>query len=305
MAAKRRPSKYNIVLKQFTKINRKLPEERKLSIKQRREIIKTQILPNLRDVPYYRVKIKPVKVQIRQQIELVPPREICDLNYIDTSEYAYIEWFALDETIREIIPDCVYVKISAGDYGETRIFNTRNYEYGRAGVRSIVEAIRPDAENVSGKYIFAGYQKLRPRKRNDGTPENYYLDFVLFIVDRNGNQSAMGSTDSVRFVLPKTREVRKKKTKIKNIIEGKIKKLKKVRDTKRRARKTAEKNVQKFVKISKRIPRTKKVSPASKEKLVIQFNRASQQLEKYFKEGKITEFKYNELLKRLLDEYSK
>ena len=166
-------TKYHLFLKEFTKINNTLPQEQKLSIKERREVIKNVLLPLYEEVPKYRIRLKPLRQKINREIALFPPKEICDLNYIDVSEYAIVEWFALDETIRELIPDCVYVKVSAGEFGQTNIFNTRNYEYGAKGVRDIVEAIRPYAENESGRFIFSGYQKLRPRKRNNGNPENY------------------------------------------------------------------------------------------------------------------------------------
>jgi len=179
--ATRKPSKYNIILKQFTKLNDKLPEDRKLSIKERRKIIKEKLLPLYKDVPAYKLRLKKIKGVIIKEYDKIPPKEICDINYLDTSEFALVEWYSLDETISELVPDCVYVKVTAGQYGSTKIFNTRNYEYGRKGVRDIVEEIRPEARNSSGKFVFSAYRKLRPNKRNNGDSENYYLDFVLFI----------------------------------------------------------------------------------------------------------------------------
>jgi len=213
--AKRKITLYNRILKEFTKFNNKLPEDRKLSIQERRKIIKDKLLPKYKKEKVYpsKIKVKLLRSRFIKEIEKLPPKEICDLNYIDVSEYAYIEWFALDETISEIIPDCVYVKVSAGMYGETRIFNTRNYNYARNGVRQIVEQIRPDAENVSGRFIFSGYRKLRPKKRNDGTPDNYYLDLILSLIDSKGNEQPQGETESVTFELPKTRQVKTKKNK--------------------------------------------------------------------------------------------
>ena len=303
--AKRKTTKYNLILKQFTKINNKLPEDRKLSIKERRRIIREEIMPQFKDVAKYKLRVKVIKASIIQSYEKLPPKEICDLNYIDTSEFAFVEWYALDETINDLVPNCVYVKVSAGSYGETNIFNTRNYEYGRSSVRSIVEAIRPYADDKSGKYVFSGYKKLRPRKKNDGTPENYYLDFVLFEVDKKGNSTAMADAESVKFDVPKTRENRKKKTKIKNIIEERIKKLKQKKDSKRRAKVTLEKNVKDFIKKSKSASRTKKPSPiriVSRDK---QFEKTSALLDKYLKDGKITQKQYDVALEKVLKEYEK
>jgi hypothetical protein len=67
---------YNRLLKEFTKINNKLPEERKLSIKQRREIIKKDLLPKYKDVPQYKLRVKKIKGSILRAIDKVPPREL-------------------------------------------------------------------------------------------------------------------------------------------------------------------------------------------------------------------------------------
>jgi hypothetical protein len=300
---KRKPTTYNRILKEFTKLNNKLPEENKLSLKLRREIIKKVIMPQYKGVPKYKIKIKPLRNLIVKEIEKVPPKEICDLNYIDPSEFAFVEWYALDETISELVPDCVYVKVTAGDYGETNIFNTRNYEYGRNGVRNIVEEIRPDADNSSGKFIFSGYKKLRPRKKNDGTPENYYLDFVLFLIDKKGNQEPQGETESVKFNLPKTRETRSKKTQVKNIIEDRIKRLKSKKDSRRRARKTLDKNIKEFSVVAKRVAKAKKPNINTINAFNKRFIKAAELLEKYYAQGKLTKLQYEKNLEKITKEF--
>lgn len=296
--ATRKPSKYNIILKQFTKLNDKLPEDRKLSIKERRKIIKEKLLPLYENVPTYKIRVKNVKGQIIKIYDKLPPKEICDINYLDTSEFALVEWYSLDETISELVPDCVYVKVTAGEYGSTKIFNTRNYEYGRKGVRDIVEAIRPEARNSSGRFVFSAYRKLRPNKRNNGDSENYYLDFVLFIVDNRGNEEPLGETEEIVFELPRTREVRKKRTKVKNVIEAKIKSLKSRKDSKRRAKKTLERNIKKLTQISGQVA---KRPTLNKEILKTkQFSKTASLLEKYYKEGKYTKLQYEKELEKIL-----
>ena len=301
--AKRKQTTYNRILKEFTKVNSKLPEDRKLSIQERRKIIKEQILPRYKKVPQYKIKVKKLHSEIVKIYDKLPPKEICDLNYIDLSDFQSVEWFSLDETITELIPDCVYVKVSAAEYGETRIFNTRDYEYGKKGVRKIVEAIRPDAENESGKFVFSGIKKLRPRKRNDGTPENYYLDFVLFIVDRKGESEPQGDIEEVVYKLPATKEVKKKKTKIKNIIEQRIKTLKSKRDSRKRAKKTLDRNIKAFIKTSQQVKKAKKPSTDKKITRSKQFFHAQKLLEKYYQQGKLTKAQYEARLERILSEY--
>ena len=295
---------YNMLLKEFTKINNSLPEERKLSIKERRKIIKENLLPQYKGVPQYKIRVKKLKGQIYKEYDKIPPKEICDLNYVDPSEFAYVEWFSLDETIRELVPDCVFVKVTAGEYGETKIFNTRNYEYGGKGVRDIVEEIRPDAEGASGKFIFAGYKKLRPRRKNDGSPENYYLDFVLFIVDKKGNEEPQGDAQAVEYQVPKTRENRKIKTKVKNIIESRIKALKSKKDSRKRAKKTIERNIKNFTKTQKRVNRTTKPTKQTKLQALKLFNKSLELNEKYYKEGKLTKIQYDKNIEKIFKEFN-
>lgn len=300
----KKPTTYNILLKQFTKINNKLTEERKLSIKDRRKIIKEVLLPKFKGVPKYKLRQKIINAAILKAYDKIPLKEICDLNYLEISDFAYVEWFSLDETIRELIPDCVYVKVTAGKYGETNIFNTRNYEYGRRGVRQIVEKIRIDADNTSGsKFVFSGYKKLRPRKKNDGTPENYYLDLVLFTVDKKGNEKAFGKIEGVDYEVPKTRENQKKKTKVKQIIESKIKLLKSKKDSKRRSKKTLEKNIKQLKQAANKA--SKRPTANNNFQKIKQFNKSATLLEKYYAEGKYTKEQYNRELDKILKEYSR
>jgi hypothetical protein len=294
----KKTSTYNRILKEFTKINNKLPEDRKLSIKERRAIIREELLPQYKGVPQYKLRVKAIKASILSAYDKIPPKEFCDINYLDPSDFGYVEYFALDETISQLVPDCVYVKVSASEYGDTKIFNTRNYEYGRRGVREIVENIRPDAENNSGRFIFTGYKKLRPRKRNDGTPENYYLDFVLFSVDAKGNETAYGDAEQVDYEVPKTRENRKIKTKVNKIIELKIKKLKSKKDSRRRAKTTLEKNIKQLQALSKKA--NKRPTRTNEFQKYKQFNKTAELIEKYKADAKITDKQYEKDLQRIL-----
>jgi len=294
---------YNRILKEFTKINNKLPEERKLSIKQRRNLIKEVILPKFKDTPGYKLRVKKIKSAILKEFDKIPPREICDLNYIDNSDFAFVEWYSLDETIADLVPDCVYVKVTAGQYGDTKIFNTRNYEYGRKGVREIVENIRPEADNQSGKFIFSGIKKLRPRKRNDGTAENYFLDFVLFTIDSQGNEEPMGETTAVQYTPPRTAQNRNKKAKVKKIIESKIKALKSKKDSRKRAKKTLQANIKKLVQISNKV--AKRPTKTNSVMKTLQFTKTATLVEKYLAEGKITKSQYEKELDKILKQLTR
>jgi len=302
---KRKPTAYQVISKQFTKINDKLPEESKLSYRQRRKLIKEKILPQFKDIARSKIRVTPIKAAIVGVIEELPPKEGCDINLLDISDYAYVEWFALDETIRELVPDCIFIQVSAGEYGQTKIFNTRNYDYNVQGVKEIVDSIRPDADNEpSGTYIFSAYKKLRPKKKNDGTPENYYLDFVLTHIDKKGREEAYGDTEQVEYTPPKGKAYKKAKNKVKEMIEGKIKALKSKKDSRRRAKKTLEKNIAKGNAFFKRLKKEKKPTAALTRKANAEFKRELELLEKYYKEGKITEYNYKKSLDRIFKNFN-
>lgn len=301
-ANKKKPTTYQILSKQFTKLNKELPEEYKLSRKERSKILKEQVLPQFAGIPRYKLRVKAIRAVLEEVVEQIPHKEGCDINLLDISDYAYVEWFALDETIRELVPDCIYIKVSGGEYGETRIFNTRDYEYGSSGVREIVESIRQYADNVpSGRFIFSAYKKLRPNKRNDGTPENYYLDFILTYIDKNGNEEAYAETEQVEYELPKTKEVKKAKKRVKEVIEEKIKNLKTKKDSRRRAKRTIIKNVNQTIGLFKAADKTKNKTRKKilTAKGVQMFLKSNDQLKDYKKTGKITDYLYNKLTGRL------
>ena len=196
------------------------------------------------------------------------------------------------------MPDCVYVKVSAGSFGETKIFNTRDYEYNKNGVRDIVENIRAEAENSSGVYIFSGTKKLRPRRRNDGTPENYFMDFVLIV-----NDIPQADDTSVDYKLPKGVETKKKKRKIRQEIEQRVKKLKSKKDSRRRTKKIVEKKL-KEVKAS--VKRAEK-SPTeyNESKSEIQILKLMGYVTKSYTEGRMTKKEYDRLIDSLIAERNK
>ena len=191
------------------------------------------------------------------------------------------------------MPDCIFVKVNAGEYGETKVFNTRNYEYNKSGVRDIIENVRPLAENTSA-LDFSGYQKLRSGKKNDGTPENYYIEFIL-----NINAEPQGNTNVTKFALSKDDKPTQRKVRA-TIIE-KINQLKSKKRKKVRARKTLAKNIELQKALGKIIE--KKKSPAEKKKWVVHYQKSYEKLRKAmdrdFKAGLLTEAQYKAALKNL------
>jgi len=286
---------YNKISKEFTKINSKLPEERKLSVKERRTFIKERIYPIYKDSPASRISIKAIKTLVQEIVETIPPKIGCDVNYISSSVLD-VNYYELDDFIKDVLPSCIFIKINAGVYGSTKIFNTRNYNYTKNSVKNIVDSIRVVVNNNSGiDMSFTGVKKLRPRKLNDGTPENYFIDFILTI-----NSEATSPIDPIIFNIPRTKQ--KEVTKIKDIILGRVKQLSLKKKRKRNARKTATKNISKLSNINRRQARSKNSN--TKENLMNQkeklFQNMIRQLENAFKKGLLTNEQFDKFKAEIL-----
>lgn len=235
-------TRYNRILKQFTAINNSLPEEAKISYKKRRQLTKSHLIPKFDKTPDYKLRVKDIKDAILYEYDQLPlkPDEACNLNFIDPSNYKRpVNFYEIDEFLEKVMPDCIYAKVSAGKFGETNIFNTRDYNYARSGIQYITEAIRKQY-NKSGQAYYQGYQKLRPGKKNNGQSDSYYLDMVLFI-----NNDAQGDTKTTKYKLPKTRQVSSAKRNVENMMEEKFKMLKREKSNVKRAKKMIKKDLDK------------------------------------------------------------
>lgn len=294
---KKRPTLYNKILKEFTKINNQLPEDRKLSIKERRQLIKDRIYPEFFGASSSRVAKSAIQGMITQVLDTIPPKEACDVNYISPSVYANIGWFELDDFIMSVLPDCIYIRIDAGRFGKTRIFNTRNYNYTRNGVKQIVENIREQVENDSSVDIsFTGFKKLRKGKTNDGTPENYFIDFIVVI-----NGEASREIDPVIYDLPK--EEKKKARRVKDVILNRVKELTNKKRRKKRARKSAKQTINVLKKLSQRQKQSKKQQTKDKyaEAKMLYFEQRRRQIDKDYRLGLLTDEQYKRFIQEMYE----
>jgi hypothetical protein len=305
-----KPTLYQKVSKRFTAINSSLPEEQKLSFARRRQIIKQQIRPALSTTPKSKVRVKQIVELIQGQILQIPPRDsnLCNINLISGNQYTEVNWFEIDEFLQKRMPDCIYVRVSAGQFGQTKIFNTRNYNYYNNGVQKITEGLRKNINNKSGAAWYSGFQKLRPKMKNDGKPESYFLDMILFLAPRGGDGIPQSSTSGeTRFVPtdPQKRIIyRKEVSKVNNKLDRLFGKLKKEKDAKTRANRQIRKDNTKLKKIV-----TKKVTPRNELKLIDDFaktyERAQKKLKRYFDKGLINQAKYDKALNQLREKYNK
>ena len=288
-------SLYNKILKEFTKVNNSLPEERKLSLSDRRKYIKEKIYPQFKGNASTRVSVKDIRKEIVGVLDTIVPKEGCDVNFISPSIVANVGWFELDDFIRDVLPACIYISIDAGDFGKTKIFNTLNYNYTKNGVKKIVDNIRDFVNNDSGVDVtFTGEKRLRKGKNNDGTPENYYIEFILVV-----NSEPVKDINPVLFNVPKSEK--KKVTTVKNAILSRVKELGNKKKRRKRARRNAIKNISNVRKLAKRQVNAKTVDYKRKlaYKKIKEYNRAIKQIETAFNKGNLTEDQYNRFINEL------
>lgn len=306
----KKPTLYQKVSKRFTAINNLLPEEQKLSVARRRQIIKQQIIPALSTTPKSKIRVKQIEGLIQGQLSTIPPRDpnLCNINYISGNQYTDINWFEIDEFLQKRMPDCIYVKISAGQYGETKIFNTRNYNYYNNGVQEITERLRKDINNKSGAAWYSGYQKLRPKMKNDGKAESYYLDMILFIAPRGGDGTPQASTEGETRYIPsdpqKRTQYRKQVNKVNNKLDKLFGKLQKEKDKRARAYRQIRKDDTKLKKIVKK-PEAKQNTLKVIEDFATTYQRALMKINRYYEKGLINKAKYDKAIKELQDNYNK
>ncbi len=288
---KKGASVYNRILHEFTVINNALPEDRKISLAERRKLISESIYPEYNHVSPSRIPIKKVRGSIFDELDKIPPKELCDVNYIDPSILPNIDVFGLDEYIKTVMPDCIYVKATAGEFGETRIFNTRNYNYIRSGLREIIENIRKAMEDgmLPSSIDWQGYKKLKKNKPNDGTPENYYIDFIL-----NMDGTPIADATIVQFIPEKSREVYNKKRKYQSVMLERIKGLNAKKRRRKRATKTYKKGIDQIRRIKRKLKFVKKPETESMYRLALvsEFNKSNASLDKDFKKGLMTPEQY-------------
>lgn len=223
---------YNFLLKQLGEKNKKVPKQQKLGIQSRRKIVSEKLYPKFKKDSS--LTLRDVNSDINQIVRNLPPKEVCNPLYLAEAYLSNVEYYEMDNHIRTVLPDCLDVRVNAGSLGKTKIFNTNGYTYQSDGVRRIIENVRKElAENKSGIAYFDGVAKLKPKRPNDGNPNNYFIDFVLFM-----NDNPEADDNPVDYDLPKKEQ--KKVEKVKNYLAQRFGTLQKMKRKRARERKKEE-----------------------------------------------------------------
>jgi hypothetical protein len=219
---------YNRILKELTAINKVIPKDKKLTLQKRRQMVSEVLYPVYSMLPARERTIKNIRRDIKAEVDKIPAEQTCHPLYFPDNLLTLIDYFTIDEFIRNYLPDCIDIRVNAGYLGATSIFNTGRYGYYASGVRDIVERIREDLlDNKSGVAFFEGLKKLKPNKKHDLEPDSYYIDFVLII-----NDEKQDDEEAIEYKLPKGSSAKKKK--ISSDVEKKMKGLIKEKQKKKR-----------------------------------------------------------------------
>lgn len=228
-------SLYNFLLREIGEINRQNPDQQQIGVEAKRKLVKEVLFPKYKD---QKISLRSIRKDIRDNlIQKLPPKEVCHPLYLAEAYLTQIEYFEIDNHIRNVLPDCLDIRVNAGSLGKTKIFNTNGYSYYSDGVRKIVEKIREKlAENDSGLAYFDGIPKVKYRKPNNGKIENYFVDYILYI-----NDEPEADDEPIEFDLPKKEQ--KKSKEIKGFLSKRFANLQKEKQKrKRRAKKLAPKS---------------------------------------------------------------
>ena len=273
--------RYNFILKALGDYN-KASGQQPLTIQRRREIVSTILYPKYKDQRYFKTA---VRQEVKGIVQELPPAEVCNPLYLDEAYLTLVEFFNIDEHIRTVLPDCIDVKVSGGGFGQTKIFNTQNYTYHASGVKKIVEEIRDYIGNSSDIAFFTGIIKLKPKKKNNGRGENYYVDYVLYI-----NNVAQANDKDVNFDKA-TRE----QTKVNEIQKFLGKKIKRLKAEKRKRKNQA-------IKVAKKAEAAKPKSQAQREaEIKTAIKQGLESLKNLYLLGALTREQYNQQKKALLN----
>ena len=240
---------YNALVKQLGIANKKAKSKQLLSISQRRKIVSEQLYPKFKSAT--KVLNKDINADIKGIIKGLAPSQICNPLYLSEAYLSLIEYYDIDNHIRGLLPECLDVRVNAGIYGKTKIFNTSNYSYYDNGVQDIIENIREvvediTGENKSGTAYFSGIVKVKPKRKNDGDGDSYFVDYVLYL-----NEEPITSDDGVYFDLGEKEE--KKVEKVRDYLALRMKDL--VKEKKKKSRLAKKKKAQ-----------AKKLEPAEQKK---------------------------------------
>ena len=199
----------------------------------------------------------------------VPDGDILELN-----------WWELEDTLFKLDP-IVQARVNADGFMVSDILPAGEL-YSNMATKQSVNLIRENQENLSGA-TWVGVRKLKRNKKNDGSPCNYFIDFVL---------STDGNVDYSDEVFGEQISLTPEQEEERNVRRDKIEKIKRERAKARRAKQ------RKRPKTTKQ-PKTATPQPDREKQLV----KALELLRKDFDDGIFTKAEYKKERSKLISKF--
>jgi hypothetical protein len=272
---------YNYIFKQVGVQNRKQKDKQQIGQETKRK--KASLLYNrFKKNEKYNAKI--IIDDVKKSLSDLPPIEICNPLYLSAFQLLDIEYYQIDDHLRSVLPDCLDVKLNAGSLGYTRIFNTKGYTYYTKSIKRIVENIRDYVgNNDSGQALFSGIVKLKRGRPNDGSAENYFVEFILFLDDKPFENNDFSGVD---YELPKSEK--RKKEGISNTLAKRVSALKQKRKKQKIEKGKIKSSEEKQIILKKEL--NNKIASVRREEAKVK---------KLYLQGVISKSVYNEEIKSL------
>lgn len=293
---------YNLLVSEVSRLNKTLPANKRLSQSELYVFISDKIYGQFKGQNPNRLKggKTGLRAFISKQLKKLSPKRYCDLLAINPADYIGIEYFAMNDFLFRVLPPCVYVKVLAGEFGETEIFNTGIKDYYTSGVADITNNINNAQRGGKLKSslipLYLGEIQLREGGVNNGEPGNYYLLMML-----KGQGIRFDKPDPLK--LPERKKTKKNEQRelaTRKKIDENLKLLKSEKSVVKRAMQSVEKEIKiyKAVLKEKMIPKDVKIK-LKNDKLKSELKR----VQKLFDDGTISKRQLSDLQRRINQTY--
>jgi hypothetical protein len=302
---KKSSSIYQRLLHELTVYNKNLPETQQLSLQDRYKLLSESIYPKYKGTRMYQFRVGEARKRIESAVKQFISKRGGDVIGIPPDTYQNILFWEVDNYLNKdkqgILSDGYNVKVNAGEYGETDIFNTADYNYYNLGVDEITnninDAVRsePNRKDVDKYLFYTGIVQLMPGRPNDGNAANYYLELVL--VD-NG----IMATDLEEIEVPKRtgKRAKKKEKKTKKLVKEKEQKVQLEKSRVKRIRNSVEKEIQDTALV---LSKKSFLKIYHAQFITDTKERELKRMERYFKNGTLNQTQYESLVAKINKAY--
>lgn len=301
----RAPTVYHRLLHELSEYNKTLPEEKQLSAQDRYKLLSESIYPRYQGTRMYQFRVLKARKRIKSAVKSYLEKVGGDVIGIPQDVYQNILYWELDDHLNKdkngTLSHGFNIKVSAGEHGETGIFNTANFNYYDLGLDDITNDInntrraRTSNQNTDTYPFYIGKVQVIPGRENDNKAENYFLHLVLV-------EDGVMAEDVEDIEIPKRtgRRAKKKEKKTKKLVKESERQVQVEKSRAKRVRNSVEKEIQDTALIlSKRFFSKQILSDYKADRQ----QRELKRIERYYKNGTINQTQYERLVKRIKEAY--